>query len=78
MIRVICAPSERKLAEVSGSRYKSADLSGVVHKHLSTFSRLRIFKGKIEFVGIVSDIGEMLLNRLFYRDLKRGDAEAFH
>ena len=78
VIRVICAPSERKLAEVSGSRYKSADLSGVVHKHLSTFSRLRIFKGKIEFVGIVSDIGEMLLNRLFYRDLKRGDAEAFH
>ena len=64
MVAIEGAPAVHELAEILCADVKAVDLVGDIQQHLSTLTRLRVFKGDGIVVMRVADIVKVLVNRL--------------
>ena len=78
VIRVVSAPSERKLAQVSRADQKPAVLVGKIHQNLRAFACLRIFVGYILHAWVVPDVAHVPECRVADRDLQKLRAKGAH
>ena len=59
MVAVVGGPAERNLGKVTRTDNEAARLVGDIHDDLRAFARLRVFKGNVVVIFIVSDILEV-------------------
>ena len=78
VVGIICAPAECQLAEVARSDNEAADLAGIIHKDLRSFTSLDIFICYIEFIRRVTDITAVKRASLFYVNFHCMNAESLH